>query len=993
MKLKKYILISTIILGVVNPLCVFAEDEISLDNNKIKAQINANDTSEPLSVQNNNLDITGKIKTKTSRVSYINKNTQTLDNSDNEDEIPSTSVKTNFSTIKSSNNVTKMDLQILNEAPNKLIHKGDKIVLNIDSNGIQYSTLKLIDGSKYFSMKSDASASTITLTATQIIDFSGVVNISVTSNPTKNEDNTGKTAEYPLNVKYSRNDIYFDIYGENMILMVQNNKADQIDSFGPHLQGSLKTIFDSNTDWFNNYVGYDNYKHMYSYDQEGMLINAKLDNFVHDLTATNVKWGVTLKSDIYHSSSTIKKNTLRIYHGNEDVTNTVKVVWEDDDTGFYILIPEYKGYDKNQYSASFISNTNGNLSHVDGSSFVSADNAETGKPIEPIKNNDLSITLGSGDIMFRYYPTLNGSFIPHINAKPLTIYSTEKISLKDILNLANATDQDDGDITSKIKIVDSSDIINNNNIPGEYLIKYSVENSTGNIGTGQTTITILEDKTNIKVKNSTILTGSNWSKEDNFVSATDKNGKDISITDILTEGDVNTSTPGIYEIKYKTLNANNSLVDSVAKIKVVENKQGIKGSDVTTYVGDKVPADEEFKASATDKDGQDIPVKLDKSKINMNKSGNYDVIITTDDGQSKTVKVHVLENKQGIKGSDVTTYVGNKIPADEEFKASATDKDGQDIPVKLDKSKINMNKSGNYDVIITTDDGQSKTVKVHVLENKQGIKGSDVTTYVGNKIPADEEFKAIATDKDGQDIPVKLDKSQINMSKFGNYDVIITTDDGQSKTVKVHVLENKQGIKGSDVTTYVGNKIPADEEFKASATDKDGQDIPVKLDKSQINMSKFGNYDVIITTDDGQSKTVKVHVLENKQGIKGSDVTTYVGNKIPADEEFKASATDKDGQDIPVKLDKSQINMSKFGNYDVIITTDDGQSKTVKAHVLENKQSIKDTDNYSKSTLDSMFKNLNIKLPNTSISKLNLAGLASVVLALLAYIIIYNKRK
>ncbi|MCB8473216.1 hypothetical protein KMA61_13895, partial [Enterococcus faecalis] len=101
----------------------------------------------------------------------------------------------------------------------------------------------------------------------------------------------------------------------------------------------------------------------------------------------------------------------------------------------------------------------------------------------------------------------------------------------------------------------------------------------------------------------------------------------------------------------------NSSIKLGYKYIVKANQQNIEGSDVTAYVNDPMPSEDAFKASATDKDGNPISVTIDTSKVDMSKAGDYDVVITATDGQTKTVQVHVKANQQNIEGSDVTAYV------------------------------------------------------------------------------------------------------------------------------------------------------------------------------------------------------------------------------------------------------------------------------------------------------------------------------------------------
>ncbi|MGC2991186.1 bacterial Ig-like domain-containing protein, partial [Enterococcus faecalis] len=66
---------------------------------------------------------------------------------------------------------------------------------------------------------------------------------------------------------------------------------------------------------------------------------------------------------------------------------------------------------------------------------------------------------------------------------------------------------------------------------------------------------------------STLYVGDNWTSGDNFVSATDKEGTALTVSDLEVEGTVDTSKAGVYEVTYK----NGSLSETV-KVTVKENK-------------------------------------------------------------------------------------------------------------------------------------------------------------------------------------------------------------------------------------------------------------------------------------------------------------------------------------------------------------------------------------------------------------------------------------
>ena len=141
-----------------------------------------------------------------------------------------------------------------------------------------------------------------------------------------------------------------------------------------------------------------------------------------------------------------------------------------------------------------------------------------------------------------------------------------------------------------------------------------------------------------------------------FVSGNDISSE-ISITDLdgypsdgVNPNSNSDGTPKVYTITYSVPDSDNGSVSFKRTITVLQNKQSIEGSDVTIYTGDSVPSSDAFKASATDKDGNNSAVTIDTSKVDTSKAGDYDVLITSADGQTKTVTVHVLQNKQSIEG-------------------------------------------------------------------------------------------------------------------------------------------------------------------------------------------------------------------------------------------------------------------------------------------------------------------------------------------------------
>lgn len=177
----------------------------------------------------------------------------------------------------------------------------------------------------------------------------------------------------------------------------------------------------------------------------------------------------------------------------------------------------------------------------------------------------------------------------------------------------------------------------NSNQAGIYGVKYSYEGVTS-----LAKITVKENKTNLKVKDTTLSVGDKWSPKDNLVSATDKDGNELTVGNLEVEGTVDTSKAGVYEVTYK-----NGKLSETAKITVKdlnENDQtSLEIKDSTLYVGDKWEATDNF-ISATDKDGNTLKVTDLQivGVVNAKNSGIYE--LTYKNGNlSKIAKVTVKE--------------------------------------------------------------------------------------------------------------------------------------------------------------------------------------------------------------------------------------------------------------------------------------------------------------------------------------------------------------
>ena len=155
--------------------------------------------------------------------------------------------------------------------------------------------------------------------------------------------------------------------------------------------------------------------------------------------------------------------------------------------------------------------------------------------------------------------------------------------------------------------------------------------------------------------------------------------------------------------------------DTTIYAKWTKDQRSFVASDYTMYIGDKTLTVADFKASATDKTGSAVDVSVDFGNNDITKAGEYNVTLKSSDGQTKTVKLTVKENKQSITGSDYSMYVGDKTPTASDFKASATDKDGEAVDVTADFGGNDITKAGEHEVTLRSSDDQAIKVKLTVL--------------------------------------------------------------------------------------------------------------------------------------------------------------------------------------------------------------------------------------------------------------------------------------
>ena len=279
--------------------------------------------------------------------------------------------------------------------------------------------------------------------------------------------------------------------------------------------------------------------------------------------------------------------------------------------------------------------------------------------------------------------------------------------------------------------------------PSEYTMQVSMKASNFMKSSNKVKISVKYHEPTLKTKDSTIYLGTNWDARDNFVSATDKMGKNVPFSRIrYNSASVDEYKPGVYKVKFNFLDEN-EYVTSEANVTVKPYKPTLKTKDSTIYVGTEWDPKDNF-VSATNEFGKSIPWGHSRLTTNIKKldtsAPRVQPIQYIFSGKFETVKnvatITVKEDQTKAKLKDDELYVGEKWDLGRVFE-NVVDKDGKPIKpeevkwVWIDDQKpvreIDTSKPGKHTVYVAILNAQNKyiysnTVTVTVKEESFTIK-------------------------------------------------------------------------------------------------------------------------------------------------------------------------------------------------------------------------------------------------------------------------------
>ena len=368
-----------------------------------------------------------------------------------------------------------------------------------------------------------------------------------------------------------------------------------------------------------------------------------------------------------------------------------------------------------------------------------------------------------------YNATWDMNWAP-INSAPVIKATDKTITVGDIFDpMADVTaeDAEDGNLTTKI-VVEKNDV--KTDVAGKYEVTYKVTDNQG-ATCRKTIIVTVNPKMEpmnaapvINAEDKTITVGDTFDPMDG-VTATDAEDGNLTSKIEVKKNDVDTTTPGKYEVTYKVTDSHGaSFTKSITvtvnpKMEVLNEAPVIHATDKTITVGDTFdPMDG---VTATDAEDGNLTSKIEvkKNDVDTTKAGKYEVTykVTDSDGATRTKtitvtvnpKMEVLNEAPTIDAADKTITVGDTFDP----KAGVTAKDAEDgdltDKIVVVKNTVDTKKAGEYEVTykVTDSDGatRTKTIKVTVKEKAPApstdkdktpttpSKGKDKTTTVAPK--------------------------------------------------------------------------------------------------------------------------------------------------------------------------------------------------------------------------------------------------------------------
>lgn len=310
--------------------------------------------------------------------------------------------------------------------------------------------------------------------------------------------------------------------------------------------------------------------------------------------------------------------------------------------------------------------------------------------------------------------------------------------------IATADDNEDGNITDSIQIVwDDTDV----SVPGMYHVMYEVTDRFGKKAEKQITVEIRYNQIpqitadNITIYENEISSAVLSERLKQNASAYDAEDGDLSDQIRIISNNVDTRTPGNYEVTYEVIDSKGAVGIKTIDVTVLENREPILQLFTTNkrfiegqYTQSEWEANLRMKGvSAYDKEDRDLTdqIQIINDTTNPQKQGSYEVTYKVTDrfGKSaeKTAKVTVEPNEAPIIYANDKYFTTNDQITDQQLLKNVYASDDHDTDINkritIKTNNVEIGKAGSYEVTYEVIDSLGKkgekTITVSIKEAQE----------------------------------------------------------------------------------------------------------------------------------------------------------------------------------------------------------------------------------------------------------------------------------
>ena len=460
----------------------------------------------------------------------------------------------------------------------------------------------------------------------------------------------------------------------------------------------------------------------------------------------------------------------------------------------------------------------------------------------------------------------------------------------------------------------------------------SVSSSTTNNSSSGSMSTNIIDKSSISGVNIEILEGHEFNpRKDLKLKATDNNGRDISDNIIIEKNNVNTTVPGIYNVKVHIKLSNEQSKEKECTITVKETRldvlvKSFKATKTNVKKNEKIGF--ELDLNVSKKHVTPIAVMVNGQEYTLYK-GNENIIeklmnirnykLFIDANNASGIYQYNLEYVKMSNGSWIN--LGENTVNVEVLKDEATIKNFSYEELSIEK-KIGL----KFDLEDLDNTASNLRLEVYkddkLLESKKLNKISSYTMNIDTKSNGIYNLKILAD--------IDLNQNSTKNSTLFNKEIFTTF-------IKVSNI-NQTSLTGKDAEIIQGEKFDPIKDLDLKATDFDGEDITnqILIENNDIDANIVGQYDIVA-------------YIINKNGEKYSSTFKLTINPSAIKEDTDGNISDSDifmEQNLEENLFSRLIKFKKEDESKLRIssnTIDGSSTETLRQNIVIN-GSVKKSD-------------------------------------------------